>query len=628
MLQDIRDNSQGVIAKIIIGLIVAVFALFGVESIIGGFITAPPVAEVNGEEISEIQLENSTQQLLASIGGNLDALDPGLVRQIALNQLVEEMVLRQSAERTSMTISDDRIDEMILETQAFQINGVFDPDLAIRTMAAQGMNAPLYRESLQQRMIMSQLANAYSASNFVIGTELSRIAALEKQSRSFRYIPVTLGTRTLGTAISDEEIQAYYDANQQDFSLDETVSVSYVVLDKNAIFEEIEVEESQIEEQYEVERDSFEGASEKRAAHILFDIAGSEADTIAAATAARQRILDGEDFGVVALELSVDTISAEEGGDIGYTDGSAFPAAVEEALTVLGLNEISEPVVSEFGVHLIKLTEDAENVFPPIEEARERIEREIKSSEVELIYAERLEDLSNLAFETGDLLAISEDLGLETQTSDAFPRNGGSGFFANPAVVAEAFSDSVLLQGNNSEVVELNPSQSIVLRLLQYTEATVEPFDEVKPQIAVIIRTEMETEATQVLGDEIRDALAAGEPVDEILSANELEWIVEEGAQRSSLNLNREIIDQVFSMPAPAEGETETAGITLANGSYAVVELNQVNAGQVSDLEESEQERLQASLLQQLGNRDIQAFVANLREAADVESNLGEDELF
>lgn len=628
MLQDIRDNSQGVIAKIIIGLIVALMALFGVETIIGGFITAPPVAEVNGEEISEIQLENSTQQLLGSFGGNIDSLDQGLVRQIALNQLVEETVLRQSAENATMTVSSDQIDRTILSTQAFQINGVFDTDLALRTMAAQGMNAPLYREYLEERMIMSQLANAYSASNFVTNAELERIAALQGQTRDFRYIPITLGTRTLGTAITDEEIQAYYDANPQDFSLDESVSVSYVLLDSNAIFDEVEVDESQIREQYELERDSFEGASERRASHILFEITGSEADTIAAASAARQRILDGEDFGDVARELSIDTISAEDDGDIGYTDGSAFPESVEEALATLELNAISEPVVSEFGVHLIKLTEDAENVAVPYEEARDRIEREIKSSEVALLYAERLEDMSNLAFETGDLTTISEDLGLEIQESDSFTRTGGPGPFSNPTLISEAFSDSVLVDGNNSEVIELNPSQSMVLRILEHTPASVQPLEEVQAEIAVIIRTEMETEATQVLGEEIREALESGESLEELLSSNELEWIEEQGVDRNALTLNREIIGQVFSMPAPAEGETVVEGISLANGSYAVIELNKVNAGQASDLEDTERESLTASLLQQLGNRDFQAFIANLRATADVESNLPELDAF
>ncbi|HJO11051.1 MAG TPA: SurA N-terminal domain-containing protein, partial [Gammaproteobacteria bacterium] len=486
MLQNIRDNSQGVIAKVIIGLIVAVFALFGVESIIGGFITVPPIAEINGEEISEQQLQASTQSLLASIGGGQDLLDQGLVQQVALNQLIEEIVLRQSAENASMQISSDRVDRSILSAPEFQLNGVFDGDLAIRTMASQGYSVELYRAYLEQRMLMSQVASAYNRSNFVTEAELQKLAELSAQTRDFRYLSITLGTRTLGTAISDEEIQSYYDANQTEFQIDETIAVQYIMLDKNTITEEIVIDESQLREQYEEERASFEGSAEKRASHILFEVSGdvSEDDALALATAARQRLDDGEEFADLALELSSDTISGEDGGDIGYSDGTAFPPALEEALTVLELNEVSAPVVSEFGVHLVKLTEDAENVFQTFEEVSARLESELKSGEVELIYSERLEDLSNLAFESDNLETIAEELNLELLLSEPFSQIGGTGIFSNPALTAAGFSEEVLLENNNSDVVELNPSQAVVLRVEEYNEATIRPLDEVEPEIA------------------------------------------------------------------------------------------------------------------------------------------------
>ncbi|MCG8503316.1 MAG: SurA N-terminal domain-containing protein, partial [Sphingomonadales bacterium] len=272
MLQDIRDNSQGVIAKVIVGLIVAVFALWGVESIIGGFIRTPPVAEVNGEEISDIQLQTSAQNLMASIGAQAQQFDQELIEQIALDQLIEQMVLLQYADSKAMAVSSDRIDRAIVETQQFQIDGRFDPDLAIRTMAAQGFSVPLYRQDLQQRMLMSQVANAFSNSNFVTEPELQKIIELSAQSRDFRYLSVTMGTRTLGTAISDEEIQQYYDANQQQFTEEESVALRYVVLDQDLIAEEIEVDDSELQTQYEAERNSFEGSAEKRASHILFEV--------------------------------------------------------------------------------------------------------------------------------------------------------------------------------------------------------------------------------------------------------------------------------------------------------------------------------------------------------------------
>ena len=214
MLQDIREKSLGTIGKVIVGLIIAVFALFGVESIIGGFSQPPSVASVNGEEISQFQLDQNIQNLMASVGGNLDGIDPSFLESIALNQLIEETLLSQKALHDSMSISSEKIDRNIVSTESFQINGVFDSELAVRTMATQGLTVPMYRESLEQRMVLSQLANAFTSSSFVTSMEFEKFAELTSQTRDFKYLSVTMGTRTLGTAVLDEEIQFYYDENQ------------------------------------------------------------------------------------------------------------------------------------------------------------------------------------------------------------------------------------------------------------------------------------------------------------------------------------------------------------------------------------------------------------------------------
>lgn len=624
MLQDIRDNSQGVIAKVIIGFIVAIFALFGVDSIMSGFITSPPIAEINGEEVTEVQLQTSTQNLLASIGGSADSLDQGLLEQIALSQIIEEVLLRQSAQDSGLSISSNRVDRSIIENPQFQINGVFDSDLAVRTMGSQGFSVPLYREALQQQMLLSQLANGYSSSAFVTENEVDRIAGLSAQTRDFRYLSIPLGTRTLGTPISDAEIQAYYDENQSDFTQPEAVSVRYVLLDKNVISDEIELEEGAVRAAYETERDAFEGSAEKRASHIMFEVGGdlSEAEALELAATAKQRIDAGEDFGAVALEMSMDTVSAEEGGDIGYSDGSAFPEAIEAALETMSLNEVSEAVISDFGVHIVKLTEDSENVFQSFEEVAERIERDLKSSEVELIYAERLSDLSNLAFETGDLQTISEELNLNVLISGFFGRTGGSGVFSNPSVISSAFSDEVLLEGNNSEVVELNPSQAVVLNVMEFREATVLPLEEVEPEIAVILRTEMERQAVRELSDRILTSIENGDSVEQLLADNELEWIVEEAAGRQGVTVNREILTQAFAMSLQENDTPTYDNIVLSNDTAVIVELNAVTPGSMDNMPQIDRENMISSIISDLGNSDFQAYMRHLQETADIRSSI------
>ena len=624
MLQDIRDNSQGVIAKVIIGFIVAIFALFGVDSIMNGFITSPPVAEINGEEITEAQLQANTQNLLNSIGGSADSIDQSLLEQVAMSQILEEVLLRQSAQNTGMAVSSDRIDRSIIENPQFQINGAFDADLAVRTLASQGFSVPIYRETLQQQMLLSQLANAYSSSAFVTETELERIAALSAQTRDFRYLSIPLGTRTLGTAITDAQILSYYEENQATFTQPETVSVGYVLLDKNVISNEIELDEGVVRAQYETERSAFEGSAEKRASHILFEVGGdlSEEQALELAATAKQRIDAGEDFGAVALDMSTDTVSAEEGGDIGYSDGTAFPAAIEEVLETLAVDEVSGPVISDFGVHIVMLTEDSENVFQSFEEVAERIERELKSSEVELIYAERLGDLSNLAFETGDLETISEELEMEVLVSGAFDRSGGTGIFSNPALIAAAFSEEVLLDGNNSEVVELSPSQAVVLNLIAFNEASVLPLEEVEPEIAVIIRTEMEREAVQNLADQLLTAIENGEPIDQLLADNQIEWLTEEGADRVAASVNREILTQVFAMSLGDGNAPAYDNLTLSNDTAVIVELTGINAGSIASLAQADRENMVSSMISDLGNSDFQAYMSNLEANADIKSRV------
>ena len=627
MLQDIRDNSQGVIAKVIIGLIVAGFALFGVESIIGGFVTSPPVAEVNGEEITEVQLQTSTQNLLASLGGAVESLDQDLLEQIALSQIIEEVVMRQSAESSSMTISDDRLDRAIIQNPNFQINGQFDSDLAVRTMVSQGFTVPNYRDSLRQQLILSQLANAYSSSNFITSDELDKIAELSAQTRDFRYISIPLGTRTLGTAIADEEIQSYYDNNQADFAEDEMVSVSYVLLDKNVISQEIAVDEAELLALYEDEKAGFEGSAEKRASHILFEVIGNttEAAALQQANDALQRLQAGEEFAALAAELSSDTFSGEEGGDIGYTNGTAFPEPVEEALEILAVSEVSDPVVSEFGVHLVMLTEDAETQFQSFEEVSGRIERDLKSSQIELIYAERLQELSNLAFETGNLETLAEELNLVILQSQPFSRAGASGIFSNPSVATAAFSDEVLLEGNNSDVIELNDAQAAVLSMNEHFEASIIPLKEVEPEIAVLIRTDMEREAVQSLGEELLANVGNTQAMETLQAENELEWINEEAARRNAVTVNQQILSSVFAMPAPESDAEEISSLTLGNGTFVLLGLQRVNTGTLENMPAEERDVMTGNLLTDLGNNDFQAFMGNLQDNADIESRTPEE---
>jgi len=434
-----------------------------------------------------------------------------------------------------------------------------------------------------------------------------------------------MGTRTLGTPVRDDEITAYYNNNSEQFAEEESLIIEYVLLDKSAISAELQTDVAELRQQYELERLEFEGSSEKRASHILFEVGSTNSEDVAIELAAdtKSRIDAGEEFSDLAMELSIDAVSAEEGGDIGFTDGTAFPAEIEEALNLLELNEVSSPVISEFGVHLVKLTQAEDNSFPDFEEARDRIERELTNSEVERLYSERLQDLANLAFETGDLLTIEEQLALDIRETEPTPRSGGTGIFSNLDLVNAAYSDEVLLDGNNSDVVELSDSQSAVVRALTYREASILPLEEVEAEIAVILRTEMERNSVQELGSELVSTLEENLPIDELLAENDLQWIEELEVERNSFAVNREIVNEVFSLPVP-DSELNRSDITLSNGTFVVIELTQVNEGSVDAIPEEQVTTLIESVKTDLGNNDFQAYMSSLRESSDIQTSTNE----
>lgn len=627
MLQKIRDNSQGLIAKVIIGFIIAVMALFGVESIVGGLANNATVATVNGEDITEPELATNVQNLLASVGGDLGDLDEGLLRQIALNQLIEDRLMRQATRDANMTVSSDAIDRQLINNPQFQIAGVFNSDMALRTMATQGFTVQGYREALQQQMVVGQLVNAYASTSFVTEAELDRMAALSSQTRDFRFVSVTLGNRTMGEPIPADQIDAYYQNNAARFMLDEEVGIDYVVLDKNVIYNAVSVDDAAVEAQYAIESGTFNSASQRRASHILLETGSglTEEQALAQASALKARLDAGEDFGALALEASSDTVSAEEDGDIGYTDGNAFPAPLEAALTTLEVGEVSAPVVSEFGVHLVKLTENTVNEYPPLEEVAERIRRDLSTAEVDALYFSKLEDLANLAFETTGLDDIASELDLPIVNGELFTRLGGSTeITSNANIISAAFSDETLIEGNNSDVIELGDSRAVVLHVREHNESTLQPLEEVRGEIAAILRTEMEKERASALGESLLSALQGGATIDETLVENELQWIEQKGAARDQPGMNGEVLQSVFSMPSPSTGESIYNGFELSNGTYIVLELQGVTRGSLAQLALSERATMTDTYIERDGRGTFEAFVANSRRKAEITNNLDE----
>jgi len=623
MLQNIRNNTQGLIAKIFVGFIVFVFAIFGLDSIVGTIVNINSTVSVNGVAIDELAIESEsqriTQDLLSSLGAQIDisSIDTTQFREQAINNLVERELLLQTAIENGMLISSSTLDRQIAQTPDFQVNGVFSNERARALLASFGLTPASYRASLQQQGLLNQMLDAYSTSSFATQAEMENLARINEEKRNFRYIRISAADLAQTQVITEEELSQYYDANSALFMQGERVSLEYLELNKNDLLAEVEITEEQIQAQYAAELSTLQAQTERRASHILLQAGDELGEALAQAQELKNRIDNGESFEDLAAEFSIDGGSAQFGGDVGYTTGETFAEEFEAALSQLELNEVSDPVRTQFGVHLIKLTEITENEGPSLEESRERIERELQDQAVEDIYIARAEELNNLSFESIDLQEPANILELDIQTTELFDSAGGIGIASNADVIAAAFGADVQ-EGLNSELIALDESRSVVIRLLESREPELKTLAEVRGEIESTLRRQKAEEQAASLGETYLNNLNNGQNIDNLLAVQGLEWNRGQNLSRTSPGLEPEIRQLVFSMSKP-EGDPLIQGQQLASGDYIIAELQEVIPGSLEEMSEENRLALQNYLMQLTANSDFTAYMTGFKADADIE---------
>ena len=615
MLQNIRDNSQGWIAKTIIGVIVVLMALTGFDAIIQSTSNSQNAADVNGEKITQSSLNAAVdmqrRQLIQQFGKDFDAslLDDKLLRQASLDSLVDRTLLLQGAKEAGMGFSDASLDQLILQTPAFQVDGKFNAARFDQILQQQGMGRMEFRERLKQDVLVSQLQASLAASNFVTDAELENFVRLDKQTRDFASQTIHIDTKSVD--ISDDELKAYYDEHKDQYMSPEQVVVEYVELRKESFFAQAEASDEELQALYQKEIANL--AEQRRAAHILLEVNDKLSDEQAKAKLAEvaERLKQGEDFAKLAEEVSQDPGSASNGGDLGFAGPGVYDPEFEKSLYALKKDEVSAPVRSSFGWHLIKLLDVQAPEVPSFDSLKAKLEREVKAQQVEQRFVEAAKELEEASFEASDLAQPAQELGLQVQTSGAFGREGGEGVAANRQVVQAAFSPEVLEDGANSGAIELDPDTTLVLRVKEHKKPTLLPLEEVSAGIRDSLSRKKASEAAKAEGEallaQLRDGGASGK-----------DWKVVEAATRSQEGVEPEVLQALFRMAKPEDGKSSFAGLTLNNGDYVVLRLDGVGQAK-AELSAEEKTSYRRFLASRAGQQDFAAYREQLKESADIE---------
>ena len=393
-------------------------------------------------------------------------------------------------------------------------------------------------------------------------------------------------------------------------------------LDAAKIDTGMEIDEQALQSLYEEQSGKYVTEEQRHVRHILIQVpAGADETTDQAAfqkaESALQRLTAGESFEKLAEELSDDPASAANGGDLGFFGHDVMAPEFEEAAFALNAGEHSNVVKTPFGYHIIELVDIRPEVAIPLDEVRDELVGQLLAEERSDLFYEQSEVLSSIAFEQPDSLQPAADtLDIEIQESDWINRSGGNGIGEHAGVIETAYSEDVLLNGNNSAAVEIGDDHIVVLRIVDHVEETSLPLEVVKGIVEQKVHAGKTRELTKQKGEEYLSSLQQGTTLESVAEAQGLEVGETALLVRHAQQPSRLVVQHVFTLPPPMSGLTAYSGLVMEQGDYAIVALDEVKDGDIETLSEIDRIQAKQALDRMLGATELTAIMANLEDQA------------
>jgi peptidyl-prolyl cis-trans isomerase D len=604
MLQDIRDKSQGIVVKIIVGFIVVTFALFGVDALVNSFISSESVAKVDGVEITRTQMlqgaETQRRQLISMMGGQVNPalLEDNLLQRRALEELIQRVVLANQAKGLGLGVSDAQVDAYLLQAEQFQVDGQFDQNTYLNFIRSLGFTPLAFKERIKQDVLIQQPRNAISGSEFVLPYQVDSVSELQSQERTYDYVSFSLADESENTSVSEDELKAYYDANKENFKTPEQVKVNYVVISSSDFYSKVSVTDTELQDAYQASISTLV-QEERSASHILIDTTDRSDDEAESRLEEIQaKLKSGEDFADLAAEYSDDIGSKNDGGNLGYVEKGTIDQAFDDALFSMKKGELKS-VKSGFGYHLIKLNDITKPDVPTFASKKAELKQDLLEAKAIDALLTAHEDITDLAYASDKLDIIAKEYGVDVLQSAYFGRDGGSDeVTSNASVIAAAFGNAVLEDGQNSNLIELNDDQVAVLHLNDHKQEAFQSYEDTKEQVASIVVQNKAVASLRVKADEAKNARTT-------------EWSSVEGAKRGQ----DEMTSLAFSLPHP-NGDPVIEVKGLSNGDLALIRLNKIDVGSelVSDDQKLVYERYLNQTQASLSTQGQQDFLKNKAE--------------
>ncbi len=607
LLKSIKENSKGVVTYVIVGLISLTFvitALYGVD--FSG--SSDVVAIVNDDEISQDDFRSEFNAKKRRLQQELDekytAEFDNALKQSTLESMINRRLLNQLASELGHATTGRELQALIHSNNVFKIDGKFSLEKYKQMLRLNGYSDTQYEAVKSTELTQSQVKYNLLNSAFVTPYALQNLSKLNNQQRKFSYIKLSADQYKGKVKVDKKSVEEYYDKQTESFFEPQKIKVDFIELSLSEIAKDIKVNDDELFNFYEDEKERFTTEEERQAQHILVE-SKQQAEQIAT------QLNSGADFAKLAETHSLDTGSKDAGGDLGFFTLGVMMSEFEDKVFSMKVGEVSSPVKTEFGYHVIKLNNIQTGTVKPFDEIRVELSELYTQRAAQKSLYDLTEQLTNLAYEAS-LEEASDQMNLKLNTSEFFAQNSTD---FEPKFASAAYSDLVLNKGENSELIELSKDRFVVLRVKDKLAERQKLFDEVKGEINTHLTTLLSKTFIDNVAKQITDALTKGDnkTAQVLMDKNQLKWKEVGWVKRDSIKADVAIVNQVFALPKPANATTYSA--QSLNKSQSIV----IALSKVKTTDDTSTKALERSLLNFESDAMFNSILTTLRKNADLE---------
>jgi peptidyl-prolyl cis-trans isomerase D len=618
MLQNIHDKAKGWVAYLIIFLISIPFALFGINSYLGGGGNRI-VAEINGEEIQASVINAELLQIKQQFA-QLAGLDDKMLKQMALDRVVSRTLLEQEVRQHNYRVSNADVLKEITQIEAFHKEGKFDKEQYQQVLSSNRRNEGLFEEQVRNDLAQGQFQSLVSSTAFVPKEVATQYQALKNQQRNIDTFSLKMADFTAQVQVTEAQIQDYYEKNKARYMTAEQVKLAYIELKRSDFEQSLTPSVEELGDFYNSNKDRYVIPEKRQASHIVIAIASPEQDVAAkqkAETLAAEISAGTRSFEQVAQTDSADGVSAKNGGDLGLIAATDWDKAFNDAVFALKSGEVSPVTKTAAGYEIIKLTKLEATIQKTFELAKADVEKDFRSEQASEMFQDKDDELPTLAYENeNDLAPIAAALHLKVQNSDWISRDKGEGIGQLPQVREIAFSETVKKGGRNSEKLDIADGHALVVRLLEQKPASQKPLASVKAEISQTLQTQQTRQLIISKGEALLAKLKTTQNWNALteLALGSIDQVNKLGLiSRSDKKADAQILSTAFAMNTPAAGKYEYNNVISPNGDYNIIALSAVQAG-TTKVDNTVQQGFGLHVAQ----REQGALLQALREQAEI----------